>query len=822
MLNLAGTWALASADGAHSAEMFIPGDAHTALVAAGVIPDPFIGRNELDGRWVAETDWTAKRTFDLDTVEPSFLDIDYLDCVARVLINGTEVLAAQNTFRRYRPDVTHALREGRNEIVIHFRSNTAAANEAQARQPFYVPYAAQNCPIPNGNMLRKPACHYGWDWNLAIMPFGLYGTITLRRHEPVRIETVQVHQTHNADGSVDVRVDVELKCRPSAPVRYEIKFGDQVKSSTEENDAEYQSHHEHFHIKKPDLWWPAGSGAQPLYDVHVKCGGDEKFLRVGLRRIELLTDPDEAGARFAFKVNGREIFCRGANWIPADALPSNATPELTRRLLEAAVACNMNMVRVWGGGFYEQDFFYNLCDELGLLVWQDFMFACNLYPSTPDFLEEVEAEVRYQVERLQHHACLALWCGDNELIGALTWFPESRANRDRYLVNYDRLNRTIEQALKSADNTALWWPSSPSPGFMNFGDAWHDDSSGDMHFWSVWHEGKSFEHYRDVKPRFCSEFGFQSFTSMPVARGFASENDLNVASPVMEHHQRNAGGNARIAETMFRYFRFPMDFANFVYLSQVQQGLAIRTAVDYWRSLKPHCMGALYWQLNDTWPVASWSSLDHGGGWKALHYMAREFFQPVTIAAIPSPDGSSIRLSGVNDTDAAVSVEAEPFSLSPLGDLKPLGIFHGVVPPDRAVDIGSLSRTDIAKGDVLYFRFRASNDMAGEGHFSPDPYKTLDLQAPDIQQSVHVERSRVTVTLTSRHPAFFVVPESDEAGHFSSSAFMLLPRQPKTIYFDAKEGPEAARRAGKSFVIRDLYSSYAAPLGAKQIMGDAA
>ncbi len=214
------------------------------------------------------------------------------------------------------------------------------------------------------------------------------------------------------------------------------------------------------------------------------------------------------------------------------------------------------MIRVWGGGFYEQDFFYDICDRLGLLVWQDFMFACNLYPSTPDFLDEVREEAGYQVRRLQHRACIALWCGDNELIGALTWFEESRKNRDRYLVSYDRLNRTIEEALRRADQNALWWPSSPSPGPMSFGDAWHDDSSGDMHFWSVWHEGKDFEHYRDVRPRFCSEFGFQSFPSMGTVKEFASGNDLNIASPVMEQHQKNAGGNARIAETMFRYFRF--------------------------------------------------------------------------------------------------------------------------------------------------------------------------------------------------------------------------------------------------------------------------
>ena len=220
-----------------------------------------------------------------------------------------------------------------------------------------------------------------------------------------------------------------------------------------------------------------------------------------------------------------------------------------------------------------------------------------------------------------------------------------------------------------------------------------------MHFWSVWHEGKSFEHYRDVRPRFCSEFGFQSFTSLNIARKFASGDDLNIASPVMESHQKNAGGNARIAETMFRYFRFPMDFGNFVYLSQIQQGLAIKTAVEYWRSLKPHCMGALYWQLNDTWPVASWASLNHGGSWKSLHYMARAFFQPVTVSAIPSPDGAAIRLVGVNDTNEEVTIEVETMSVAPSGSVTPLAKLKGIVSPDRSAELSWLAASDIAAGE---------------------------------------------------------------------------------------------------------------------------
>ena len=454
-----------------------------------------------------------------------------------------------------------------------------------------------------------------------------------------------------------------------------------------------ERHVETFEITKPNLWWPAGSGKQHLYDLAVVTRTETIRRRVGLRHVELITTPDAVGARFAFRVNGCEIFCRGANWIPADALPSAATPELTAKLLRAAVAANMNMVRVWGGGFYEQDFFYDLCDELGIMVWQDFMFACCLYPTTPQFLNEVRAEVDYQVRRLAHHASVVLWCGDNELLGALTWFKESRDNRDRYLVNYDRLNRAIEETMKAADATAIWWPSSPSPGLMSFGDAWHDDRSGDMHFWSVWHEGRSFEHYRDVKPRFCSEFGFQSFPSMATIKTFAEPGDMNIASPVMESHQKNAGGNARIAETMFRYFRFPTRFADFVYVSQIQQGLAMRTAVEYWRTLKPHCMGTLYWQLNDTWPVASWSGLDHGGGWKALHYMARRFFEPVAVFAVPV--GDDIVLTGVNDTREDVVVTVKYFAVSVSGARIDLGEKAATLPTDTSIELVRLPKTRV-------------------------------------------------------------------------------------------------------------------------------
>jgi beta-mannosidase len=553
VIDLAGSWSLVDGSGEHTAEIVLPGDVHSALLAAGLIPDPYYGRNEYDVRWVAERDWVFSREFVLD--DPAVeLVIEGLDTVAEVRVNGMLVLETANSFRRWRTELSEAAVAGTNKIEITIRSSVVEAARRQAAQPFYVPWHRGNCPIPNGNMLRKPQCDFGWDWNIALAPLGVYGAIRLEPKRCARLADVQVRQ-HHENSRVTLELLVKIVGKPTEK-QVEILFdGLSYEARIRDGMAEAETV-----VDNPALWWPSGLGEQALYDLEVRFGEQILHRRIGLRSPDLVVD-DDGG--FTFRINGHDVFARGANWIPADALPGRITPEKTRDLLQSAVDANMNMIRVWGGGRYEPDWFYDLCDELGLMVWQDFMFACHLYPSTPEFLAEVDREVRDVVARISHHACIAVWCGDNELLGALNWFEESRANRDRYLVAYDRLNRTIETALKETAPEANWWPSSPSPGYMNFGDAWHDDTSGDMHFWSVWHEGRDFEHYRDVSPRFCSEFGFQSYPSMDVVRTFAEPKDFNIAAPVLESHQKNAGGNARIAETMFRYFRFPEGFENF-------------------------------------------------------------------------------------------------------------------------------------------------------------------------------------------------------------------------------------------------------------------
>ena len=778
MRDLGADWTLFEVGASEGVPFALPGDGITALQAAGVIPDPYWGRNEYGVRWICERDWVATRSFAHEG-GPCDLVIEGLDCVAEVRVNGVLVLTAANAHRRWRVAVD--LLPGENAMEITFRSSVRESAARQAGMPFYIPYQQVNGPIPFANMLRKQQCDFGWDWNIALGQFGV-SAVRLEARAP-RMGDIMVSQVHGA-GWVDVSVVVQAG---GAEVAARL-CGVSVTALVVGGSATLV-----MRVEEPELWWPAGQGAQVLHDLVVTMGDQVAVRRVGLRALALVSEADAAGRSFGFRVNGRDVFAKGANWIPADALNGRITRDGVRGLLQSAVDAHMNMIRVWGGGRYEPDWFYDLCDELGLMVWQDFMFACHLYPSTSAFLAEVDAEVRDVVGRIGYHACLALWCGDNELIGALTWFPESRKDRDRYLVSYDRLNRTVETALLEVQPGANWWPSSPSPGPLAFGDAWHDDSSGDMHFWSVWHEGRDFDHYRDVNPRFCSEFGFQSYPSMAAIRRFAAPEDMNIASPVMESHQKNAGGNARIAETMFRYFRFPVGFENFVYLSQVQQGLAIKTAVTAWRSLKPHCMGTLYWQLNDTWPVCSWSGLDHGGGWKLLHHMAKAFYQPVLVTAVPGEAG--ITLMAMNDRAEAVVVRVQAMAVDMAGGTRLLAEAHAEV---GAAAVALCVVDGLGEGEMLAFAWTGSDGTDARDVFAPKPYKAYDLRPSGVQMAVDGCR----ITYTAEALALFVAVEADVPGRFSDNGFSLLPGVPVSLTFS----PEAAG-AQPRFTVRDLHSA---------------
>lgn len=815
-LDLGGTFTLTS-PGRRKLRLPItlPGDVHTALLAAGEIPDPYYADNELAVQWVHEIPWSVERRFTAtaeDVAGYLTLTLEGVDCLATLSLNGDVIGTMQNQFICYDFDVTGRVRRGENSLRIDFAVVGDVAAQRAAAHPFPIPYTANY--QTNGhdgihlNFVRKTACHAGWDWGIRLMPTGIYGRMTLRRSHLARQESVTIVQSH-ARKSVELTVTTRLFAFADGEVnlthtidgqtaggRISVRAGENVVTHT-------------LTIRHPRLWWPAGQGEQPLYDLATRLDGEVTRRRLGLRQLDWVVEKDEIDHSFKVRVNGRDISMFGANWIPADAIPSRITPATVRDLLESARAANMNMVRVWGGGQYEPDYFYELCDELGLLVWQDFMFACMSYPSDRAFLDDVRVEITQQVRRLQHHACLALWCGDNEVIGSLHWYPETKADPARYIANYDRLNSMLGNIVEDEDPTRRFWPSSPSLGYLDFSDGWKLDTRGDTHYWSVWHGARDFSDYRNVKPRFASEFGFQSFTSMPVIESFTAPEDRNPSSPVMESHQRNSGGNARIVETMLRYFRFPRDFEQMVYLSQVQQGLAIKTAIEFWRSTKPRCMGTLYWQLNDTYPVASWSSLDYGGGWKLMHYMARRFFSPINVVAVP--DGDTIELRAINDTGKKQVIALEVRAVDGMGGDRVMATATVRTSPDKAVSATRLALLDLRPNEFLLFSwFDDAGHVLGSNDYFPRPYKAYDLAAPDVAHRWEgPEEEPVLVLAATGAPALFVTASVDVPGWFSDNAFTLLAGQETRLSFVARGAAVATRSAlDRSLRVRHLRQTY--------------
>ncbi|MFK7857807.1 MAG: glycoside hydrolase family 2 protein [Granulosicoccus sp.] len=779
----------------------VPGDVHSALMAAQVIEDPYYRDNEFAVDWVNQTGWLLTRRFDYDLVSSDshvVLLLDRIDCIAIIRLNDELIGDTVNQFVRYAFDISQALRHGDNQLSIEFLVSRDIAAESRKSHPFDLP-DSQNCRIPNNHFLRKTPCHSGWDWNICLMPSGIYGSVCIADFSRCRIDDVCINQTFDMQ-DVTLAVSIRAKVFQAASVSCLIALGNTEVTREIEVYPGEQSIDMELTVSTPDLWWPQGLGEQTLYGLRVVLDDQQWQAEIGIRESRIVCKPDSQGpgSGFAIEINGRAVFMRGANWIPADALPARGTPEVVRELLTSAVDANMNMLRVWGGGQYEADWFYGLCDELGILVWQDFMFSCNHYPATdPAWMASVRKEATQQVRRLSRFACVALWCGDNELVGALQWWEVTRNNRDRYLANYVRLNTALEEIIATEVPQTSWWPSSPSQGLLDYADGWKSDAAGDMHFWDVWHEARPFSAYQEIRPRFCSEFGFQSFSSMPMVKSFAEDGDCNISSRVMEVHQRNEGGNARIAETLVRYFKFPDSFERTVFLSQCQQAMAIRTGVEYWRSLKPHCMGTLYWQLNDTWPVASWSSLEYGGAWKLLHYAARRFYRDVMLMIVPVDreglgDTSPVCLRAVSDQPDAVELRYEVQAIDMTATVKRRWSGSCTVGENSAIDELTLAACEIPVGCFLSFQWERNSDsecrtngvdpVAGEGEYWPRPYKDYELPVPEIHVKVEPGSEGRVLELETDKPAFFVTVELGGRRVWSDNGFTLLPDRPKKIY----------------------------------------
>jgi len=796
-VDLCGRWELRRDGEERPLPATVPGCVHTDLPAAGEIPDPFFGKNAEQVAWVGETAWTYSRAFELDAAllerARVLLECEGLDTLATIRLNGKEVGRTDNMFRCWKFDIKPHVHAGTNEIEIRFEStlpHIAAEQERGFLMHIFQLMGDNYSIIPGGQHVRKCQSHYGWDWGPKLVTCGIWRPIRLVAFDAARIEQVRFTQDHATSGLVRVAAELgvervsEAEVRVEATLRHEDTPLDTTQAPVDGTRAVFA-----FDVRDPKLWWPNGMGEQPLYEVEIRLLDahgrllDSLQRTIGLRTLRLEREPDDAGQSFQFVVNGTSFFAKGANWIPADSFLTRASPAQYEHLVASAAAANMNMLRVWGGGIYEQDCFYDLCDRYGLCVWQDFMFACSAYPSDPAFLENVRHEAEQNVKRLRHHACLALWCGNNEiemiqnkLLGEGD--GEGRMTWAQYKALFDEL---LPGVVRETDPERDYWPSSSHSPLGDRLDA-NQPGSGDAHLWAVWSGNQPPEWYRTSEHRFCSEFGFQSFPEPDVVATFTAPADREVTSEVMTFHQRQRGGNRKALNYLADWFRAPADFEMQLWLSQILQGLAVKCGVEHWRRRMPQTMGALYWQLNDCWPGPSWASIDWPGNWKALQYMARRFFASPLVTGLEDAERGSAEVHVTNDGAQPLRGAAVWTVFDMAGAVLLDGRMDAEVPARSSasvgtIELGSCIDSHGADGFVVWLELEVDGTTVSSNLVLLARPKALALSEPNVTaRARQAETDAFAVSLSADKPALWVWPELPGArARYSDRFFHLLP-----------------------------------------------
>ena len=829
--SLHGTWNLSG--GEHELTTKIPGDFHYALLKAKIIKDPYVGYNEQDCQWVGRTDWTIEREFEYKKVKgtKAILELTEADTYFTIYLNDEEIGKGQDEFSRHRFDVTSQIKDGDNKIKIFFDSPEKKAVEIAKSLPYPIPCSEYDVFSPNRNLVRKCQCNAGWDWGPCLMISGIYGHIYIETVADGIFEnamiTYKLEDEENKKWVATVTTNYTSYKNEEKDFVFKIS-GEDIdeveKTVTAELKEGVNTIKAKLTVKNPWVWKTSGELRELkkkenlIYKLTItqedSAMGELSITKnICFSSLRVVCEDDDIGRSLYFENNGRKIFAKGSNWIPCDTMASRMTEERYKSLLQSAVDANQNIIRVWGGGIYEKEIFYDTCDKLGIIIYHDMMFACSTYPSTKEFLDEVRKELDYQIPRLQSHACIGLYAGNNEDFGAINWYEESKNNRTVYIMDYDRLNNGVVGAkIKELDPSRLFWPSSPSSGPDDYGDNWHSDNRGDMHYWSVWHEKMSFDAYLQIKPRFVSEFGYKSFPLIDTIKTFAEEKDYNFTSKLMEYHQRSPIGNSIILENFSRYFRFPEGFRNMVYLSQVQQAIAIKTAVEWWRSLKPNCLGSIYLQLNDIWPGPSWSSLEYSGKWKLLMYASKKFYEDIYLAFFPKDNKIYAYL--YNDTNQDLHYQLTVKYLKFDGtEYKKDATAKGSVTSDGNKEIFSEEySTKDATDYFIYGELTATNidgdEYIRDGTVFPGIYKHCDLADAKISCELEQKNKKFEITVKSDYPAFFVSFDTEGLkGKFSENMFTLLPNKSKTVVYTPEEEIEV-EDLKKALSIYDLRHTY--------------
>lgn len=754
----------------------VPGNVFSDLLYHQFIEDPFIGNNEEKVQWVSETDWEYKTTFSLseDLLEKKHFELNFdgLDTYASVYLNDSLILKANNAFRKWDVDVKPLLK-AENELRLVFESTSKYEKEAQEKLSY---------ELPEGERVftRKAQFQYGWDWGPKLNTSGIWRPIKLVAWNDFKIRETFLNQIELKDSIAKFILDIKVEAKDKSNLTYGVYVNNKLNVEySDQNKSEII-----FDIKNPKLWWPHNLGEPYLYDIKVVVKDGRKILdsisvKKGLRTVELATERDSNGESFYFKVNDVPVYAKGANYIPQHSFQNEVKNSDYERLLSDVVDANMNMLRVWGGGIYEDDKFYDLCDEKGILVWQDFMFACAMYPGDTEFLDNVAKEAEQNVKRLRNHPSIALWCGNNESSeGWNRWgwqADRSEEEKEEIWNNYIKVFDSILPKVVNQYSNTSYWQTSPKYGRGNP----LYKSEGDAHDWWIWHDGYPFEHLEDNVPRFMSEFGFQSFPSYEVIQFINQKDSIDITSEGFKNHQKHSRGFQIIETYMQRDFPVPDSAEDYVYMSQLVQAYGITKGIEAHRRAKPYNMGTLYWQLNDCWPAVSWSSIDYFGNWKALHYKAKRSFENILVSSKVENEtlktwvvndglediSGKLSLKLMNFSGKVIWSNEEQISVKPLSsevkfelDLKALNFNKG-----ETVLVSTFN------GDSSFFYFVKPKD--------------LKLHQAEIQKIITKTNDGFSVELSSSTLQKDVFLYTNAKGHFSDNFFDLMPDESKTVYF---------------------------------------
>lgn len=808
---ISSNWTFHQADKEEWLPATVPGCVHTDLLANGKIEDPFYRLNEHKLQWIDKVNWEYKTTFNIDpdAIKRDRIALDFkgLDTYADVFVNGTQVLSADNMFREWLVDVKPQVKEGANELRILFRSPIVEGLKKYDANGYVIPVSdndqAVNGEVPDGKMVsvytRKAGYHFGWDWGPRLVSSGLWRPVYLAVWDDARIANLQLKQNSVSEKEASLTAIFEIEANADNEATVTIQNdGNELARTNIKLTKGISTYPVDFKIENPKLWWTNGLGEAHLYNIKGKLEIGkritEKSERIGIRTLELVRDKDANGTSFYFKLNGVPVFMKGANYIPNDVFPARVTDEMYQKVINTSKISNFNMLRIWGGGIYENDKLYDLCDQNGILVWQDFMFACAMFPGDDAFLENVKQEAADNIKRLRNHPSIAMWCGNNEILAA--WFgwgwkqkeeAKSKENAAKIWKSYtDIFHHILPEAVATYDPGRSYWDSSPCAGMGNPSDL----NNGDDHYWGVWWGKDPFKMYATHIARFMSEYGFQSFPEMKTVKQYATPEDYDIFSEVMKSHQRSSIGNGTIEYYMLQDYKKPKNFESFLYVNHVLQAEGIKFALEGHRRAAPFCMGSLVWQINDCWPVASWSSTDYYQRWKALQYFAKKGFEPVLVS--PYTNNDSLKVDIINDKLSEIKAQLVTKVLDFDGKEIWKETKEVTVPANSSNTYFGTKTSDFMKNvqankQLLVVELIENDAIISTNTLYFKPIKDVLLPKPDVKFEINAVQDGFEISLsTDKLAKNLYMTIGDEEGFFSDNYFDLIPVQPVKIKLETK------------------------------------